>query len=267
MRNTLAIARKELGIYFTTPWAWVVLAATLALASFFFLLGLEGFQQVQEYAKQIGWARMPPHLQAYRNLTDGVIVPLWGVMLIITLFIAPFLSMRLFAEERRQNTFELLMTAPVRPIEIVLGKYLGGAAAIGSALGVTIVFPVVLAVFGSGQSGSAVEWSTVLLGYGGLLLWGLTCMAIGMFISSLTESQMIAALLSLVVLLPWMLLDGAAQSADEPMRSIVSYLSFEQQLSGLRSGVLELKAPIFLLSVIVLSIFITQRRVEAFRWA
>jgi ABC-2 type transport system permease protein len=266
MRNTLAIARKELGIYFTTPWAWVVLAATLGLASFFFLLGLEGFQQVQEYAKQVGWARMPPHLQAYRNLTDGVIVPLWGVMLIVTLFIAPFLSMRLFAEERRQKTFELLMTAPVRPIEIVLGKYLGGAAVIASTLGMTLVFPIVLAVFGSGESGTAVEWSTVLLGYGALLLWGLTCMAVGMFLSSLTESQMIAAFLTFAVLLPWMLLDGAAQAADEPLRSIAAYISFEHQLSRLRAGVMELKALVFFPSVIALFIFVTHRRVEAFRW-
>jgi ABC-2 type transport system permease protein len=267
MRTTLAIARKELGIYFATPWAWVVLAVTLALASFFFVLGLETFVQIQDYAKEVGWNRMPPQSQSFRNLTDGVVVPLWGVMLIVTLFIAPFLSMRLFAEERKQKTFELLMTAPVRPIEIVLGKYLGGAAVMLCTLGTVIVFPIALAAFGTGESGTAIEWSTVLLGYFALLLWGLTCMAVGMFLSSLTESQMLAALLTFAVLLPWMLIDGVAQGADEPLRSVISYLSFESQLSKLRTGVLELKSLVFFVSVIVFALFVTHRRVEAFRWA
>lgn len=267
MRTIFAIARKELGIYFTTPWAWVVLAAMMGVASFFFVAMLAQFQRVHELAQQFGWQALGPGAAAYRNLTDGVVTQLWGVVMLITLFVAPFLSMRLFAEERRQKTFELLMTTPVRPWEIVLGKYLGGVGVIFATLGVTIVFPVVLAIFGTGQSGSAVEWSTVLLGFGGLLVWGATCMALGMFISSLTESQMVAAFLSFAVLLPWMLLKGLAQSAEEPWRSVVSYLSFDHQLQPLMSGMLDVKALVFFASVIGLSMFLTQRRVEAFRWA
>ena len=193
MRNTLAIARRELGSQFTTPWGWVLLTAMIAISSFFFFAMVETFRQVHEIAKQISWARMGPDAAMYRNLTDGVVVQLWGVVTVITLFIAPFLSMRLFAEERRQKTFELLMTAPVRPFEIVLGKYLGAVLMVGITLGITILFPIILALFGTGQSGSAVEWSTVLLGWGGLLLWGATCMAVGMFMSVMTESQMVAA--------------------------------------------------------------------------
>jgi len=211
-----------------------------------------------------GWDRMP---QEFRNLTDGVMVPFWSTVMIITLFVVPFLSMRLFAEEKRNKTFELLMTAPVRPLDIVLGKYLGGLGIITATLGLTILFPGLLSVFGQSESGSALEWSTVLLGYGGLLLWGATCMAIGMFISSLTESQMVAALLTFAVLLPWMLLRGLAQAAEEPVRSFINYLSFDAQLAGMLRGVLDMKALVFFVSVIFFSLLLSHRTVEAQRWA
>lgn len=267
MRNALAIAKKELSIYFTTPWAYVVFTAMAGLSAFFFLAGLDVFKQVQEMARAWSWARLPPDYADYKNLTDGVVVRLWGIVMVITLFVAPFLSMRLFAEERRQKTFELLMTAPVRPIEIVLGKYLGGLGIISATLGLTIVFPLILTLFGSSESGSAVEWSTVLLGYAGLLLWGATCIAVGMFLSALTESQMLAAFLTFAVLLPWLLLKGVAQSTEEPLRSILTHLSFDAQLQGMLRGVFDLKTAVFFLSVILFALLLTHRTVEAQRWA
>ena len=267
MRNILAIARKELSIYFTKPWAYIVFATMVLVSSFFFVASLQSFKQVQELARAFTWARLPPEYAAFKNLTDGVVVQLWSVVRIVTLFVAPFLAMRLFAEEKRQKTFELMMTLPVRPVELVLGKYLGGLGIITATLGLTILFPAAISIFGRSESGSALEWSTVLLGYGGLLLWGATCMAVGMFISSLTESQMLAAFLTFAVLLPWMLLAGLAQSAEEPLRSIVSYLSFEAQLQNMTKGVLDLKSLVFFASVILLSVLLTQRAVEAQRWA
>jgi ABC-2 type transport system permease protein len=267
MRTALAIARKELSIYFTTPWAYAVLTAMVAISSFFFTGLLQAFKDAQEQAQEVGWSQLPPDLHAYRNLTDGVVVQLWGIILIITLFVAPFLSMRLFAEEKRNKTFELLMTTPVRPVELVLGKYLGGLGIISSALGLTIVYPLLLLAFGASESGGVLEWPTVLLGYAAVLLWGATCMAVGTFISSLTESQMVAALLTFVVMLPWMLLSSLAQGVDEPLRSLIHYLAFDSQLQNLLKGVLDLKALVFLLSVIFFSLLLTHRTVEAQRWA
>ncbi|NTX01435.1 MULTISPECIES: ABC transporter permease [unclassified Myxococcus] len=267
MRIALAIARKELSLFFTTPWAYGVFTAMVALSSFFFVNLLATFQQVQEQAREVTWAMMPPDMTAYRNLTDGVMVQLWGMVIIITLFIAPFLSMRLFAEEKRNKTFELLMTAPVRPIEIVLGKYLGGLGIISATLGLTLIFPLVLSAFGHAESGTALEWPTVLLGYGGILLWGATCMAVGMFISALTESQMLAAFLTFAVLLPWMLLSGVAQATEEPLRSVLTYLSFDAQLQNMLKGILDVQTLVFFASVIVFSLLLTHRTVEARRWA
>jgi ABC-2 type transport system permease protein len=266
MRNVLAIARKELSIYFTTPWAYVVFTAMIALSSFFFIGMLDTFQEVQDMARTMGWARLPADYGAYKNLTDGVVIQLWGVVTVITLFVAPFLSMRLFAEEKRQKTFELLMTAPLRPSEIVLGKYLGGLGVIAATLGLTIAFPLVLQLFGVSPEGQPVlEWTTVLLGYFGVLLWGATCIAVGMFVSALTESQMLAAFLTFTVLLPWMLLRGLARGAEEPWRSVINHLSFDSQLQNLMKGVLDLKALIFFASVILVSLLLTHRTVEAQR--
>jgi ABC-2 type transport system permease protein len=267
MRNALAIARKELSIYFTTPWAYLIFTAMVVIVGFFFMVGLGRFQEVQEVARQMTWARLPPAADAYKNLTDGVVMPLWDVIRVLTLFIAPFLSMGLFAREKRHGTFELLMTTPVRPIEMVIGKYLAGLGIIVSTLGLTIVFPLILAGFGHSESGNALEWSTLLLGYLGMLLWGATCMAIGMFISLLTRSEALAALLTFAVLLPWWLLQGLVQSSEEPWRTIATHLSFESELSGLTKGVLDLKALVFFASVILLSIFLSHRSVEAHRWA
>lgn len=268
MRNTWAIAKKELTVYLTTPLAWVVLTAMGFITSLFFMALLLSFQQVHDTAREMpgGWAQLPPDYQAFRNLTDGVVVNLWGVVLVLTLFIAPFLSMRLFAEERRQKTFELLMTTPTRPIEIVLGKYLGALGIIVCTLGVTLVFPLILSAIGYGESGSPLEWSTVLLGFGGLLLWGATNMAIGMFVSSLTESQMVSALVSFAIAMGWMLVKALAPSAEEPVRSILAYLSFDSQIQALLKGVLDLRPIVFFSSIIVLFLMLTHRSVEAQRW-
>ncbi len=267
MRTALAIARKELSIYFTTPWAYAVFTAMVALTAFYFTDLLQGFNEVQAVARRVGWSQMAPDFDRYRNLTDGVVVELWSSVLVITLVVTPFLSMRLFAEEKRNRTFELLMTAPVRPLEIVLGKYLGGLGVITTTLALPLIFPVVLSVYGKSESGLALEWSTVLLGYGALLLWGATCMAVGLFISALTESQMLAAFLTFCTLLAWMLLGQLARRADEPLRSALSSVSCDLQLQGMLKGVLELQSLVFFASVIVFALFLTHRTVEARRWA
>ena len=269
MRNILAIAKKELAIYLTTPWAWVVFTGMSFISSLFFLASLLTFQQVQEMARRAphGWAQLPSDYQIFRNLTDGVVLNLFNVVLVIILFAAPFLSMRLIAEERRQKTFELLMTTPTRAIEIVLGKYVGAVGIIILTLSVTLVFPFILAIVGNSASGTAIEWSTVWLGYFALTLWGATCMAVGLFISSLTESQMVAAVLTFAVSMGWMLIRTVTPNAEEPVKSILSYLSFDTQLQNLLKGVMDLKPVVYFSSVIAFFLLLTHRSLEARRWS
>lgn len=266
MRTIFAIAKKEMTVYLTTPWAWVVFTGMAFLSSLFFVGLVGNFKQVHELARQYGWQQLPPDYQLFRNLTDGVMVNLFGTILVVVLFVAPFLSMRLFAEERRQKTFELLMTTPIRPVEIVLGKYLGGVGVMTCTLAVTLVYPLILARYGSSESGQALEWSTVALGYLALFLWGSACMAIGLFVSSLTESQMVAAMVSFAVALVWMLIRNIAPQAEEPYRSVLNYVAFDSQLQNLLKGVMDLKPIIFFTSLITLCLLLTHRSVEAQRW-
>jgi ABC-2 type transport system permease protein len=266
MRNVLAFARKELNVYFTTPLAYAMFAVMMIFASYFFIAAVKQFLDASMMAMQ-----MPQYMDANRlNLTDFVVAPVVFNTGIIVTFVAPFLSMRLLAEEKRQKTFELLMTAPVRPLEIVLGKYVGGLVIMAVTVGLTLVLPLVLTVFagssGTGGSGG-VEWETTLSAYFGLILWCGTAMAVGMFVSSLTDSQAVAAIISILLLLLLWLVSWMAAGTDGAMRDVLTYLSASQHLVAFVRGVFDLKDVVYYLSWIVFGVFLTHRVVEAQRWA
>jgi ABC-2 type transport system permease protein len=268
MRIIYAIAKKELAVYLTTPWAWVV-SSLLALASAaYFLLTLIYFKQVQDQVRSTpgGWPQAPAEYQAFRNLTDGVIVNLWGFALSLILFATPFLTMRLFAEERKNKTFELLMTTPIRASEIVGGKFLGAMGILVCSMGSFLIFPIILSVIGTSESGSALEWSTVLLGFFAIFLLGAANCAIGLFVSSLTESQMVAAVVSLVISIIFLLIGMVSSGLEEPWRSIVSYVAFDRQLANLLRGVFDLKPVVYFSSIAALFLMLTHRSIEARRW-
>lgn len=263
MRNIFSIARKEWSLYFTTPWAYAIFTSMAFLSSYFFVNMLDEFQRMQQFARETGWTQIP---QEMRNMTDGVVGNVFQFLIMVTLFFAPFLSMRLLAEERRNKTFELLFTCPVRPIEIVLGKYLGGLGALFSVLSLSLVFPFLCDILGLADSGHPIEWQTVLVAFGGLLLWAATCMATGLFFSSLTESQMLASVLTFTVLLPWMMLSWLAESSSEPWRAILNYLSFQTQLESMIRGSLNLSTLIYFGTIIFFALTLTHRSVESQRW-
>lgn len=268
MRNALAIAKKELSIYFTTPLAYFVIMGMLLVSAFFFVGTLQQFVQVQEIARVYTWARMPPDYNIYKNLTDGVILPLWGIVIILTIFAAPLLTMGLFAREKRERTFELLMTAPLRPWEIVLGKYLGGLGVMAVTVGSIIVFPLILSAFGSSESGKALEWQTVALGFLGLMLLGSLTVAVTMLISSFTQTELLAAFSGIVLMLVWLLLRGAGQATDDQvLRSIVGHVSLDTHLQSMMRGVVEVKGLVMFASGILLCLLLTHRKIESERWA
>jgi ABC-2 type transport system permease protein len=272
MRNIIAIAKKEMTVYLTTPWAWIVFTFVSFVSSFFFVGYLVRFKQAHEDIRLTGgWEQAPPDAQYLRNLTDGVVMPLFSTMLVVLLFVVPFLSARLFAEERRQKTFELLMTSPVTSAEIVIGKYLGGLVIIAATVSVMMVYPLVLAMFGSSFSATTsertatLEWLTVMLGFGALVVWGATVLSIGTFISSLTESVIVAGLITFAICLLWMLMRSLAPN-EEPWRSVFDYLAFDSQLRNPLRGVLDLKPIVFFSSVIATFLVLTHRSVESRRW-
>jgi len=260
MRNAIAIARKELNIYFATPIAYVMFTVFIILGSYYFITLVQGYEAISRESMM----RQNQEILQRLNFQDVIFRNLFGFLGILLVFIVPFLTMRLIAEERRARTMELLYTTPVSAFEIVIGKFLAALAILACALALTLLYPILVEKF-AGQAG--VEWRSVLLGYLGLFLLGAAFMSVGLFISALTESQMIAALITLCALLLLWILAWAAQSAEGTAREILQYAAATQHLDNFSKGVLDLKDLIYFLSLISLGLFATHRAVEAHRWS
>ena len=140
-----------------------------------------------------------PEMMNRLNFQDAIFRNLFGNLGVILIFIVPFLTMRLIAEEKHSRTIELLYTTPTTPGDIVFGKYLAAVTILLCTLALTLIYPILIQVLAKDSSG--VEWRSVLLGYLGLFLLGAAYMALGLFISSLTESQVVAALITFILLL------------------------------------------------------------------
>ncbi len=259
--NAIAIARKELNIYFSTPIAYVMFTLFTVVGSYFFLQLLGGYEQASMYFMQVNQPEMMNRL----NFQDMIFRNLFGNLGVILIFIVPFLTMRLLAEEKHSRTIELLYTTPITPGDIVIGKYLAAISILFCTLALTLIYPVLLQVLARDTSG--VEWHSVILGYVGLFLLGAAYMALGLFVSSLTDSQVVAALITFVLLLMTWIIGWAAGQTEGTMREFVTYLSAVSHLDSFSKGTVSLKDTLYFFSVIVLGLFATHRAVEAHRWS
>src|ERR1043166_2768213 len=193
MRNVLTITGKELRSYFSSPVAYGLIAAYLALAGYFFYALLIAFNQTLQIYSMM---RNPEMLSRF-NLNEMVIVPLLHNMAVLLIFIVPAITMRMFPEEKRAGTYELLLTSPVRVGEIVLGKFLGGLVLVLVMVVLSGMFGVLMIAYGNP------EVPMMLAGYLGLALMASVFLAVGTLISSFTENVVIAyvgALFALLVL-------------------------------------------------------------------
>lgn len=257
MRNVLTIAGREFRSIFTSPIAYVVLTGFLLLGGWFFfnlvarfnlLLSLySSFQQMGDAASDM-------------NLNDFVVAPLLQNLAVILVILVPMITMRTFAEEKRTGTYELLLTSPVGTGQIVLGKFLGVAGFITLMVALTGIYAAILIAFGNPEIGVMVS------GYFGLLLLALSFVAVGLFASSLTENQIIAAVTGLVMLLLLFVISWPAESAGETLGGILKYVSVTEHFSEMVRGVIETKSLIYFASMIVGWMFLTQRSVESIRW-
>jgi ABC-2 type transport system permease protein len=264
MRAALAIARKELNVYFSTPIAYVMFMVVAFFSAQFFAGAVDAYRFISLRAMQF----QNPGLLDRMNLTDMVVGRLFGSIGVLIVIAAPFLSMRLLAEEKRSRTFELLMTAPVRPFEIVLGKYLAALCLILVSLGIVALFPVLLSFYGKGTGGAgALEWQTVATGLLGLFLLGAMAMSVGLFVSSLTESVVVAALISLLVLLALWVVTIFTIGVEGPVKDLTAALSASEHLGSFLAGRIEAKDLAYYLSFVVLGLYLTDRAVEGQRWA
>jgi len=252
LSNVGAIVQKELRHYFGGPIAYVALVIWTFLFGYFFIA-------VTSYlvrAASMGPGRSP-------SLTEAI-AALFGNVAIVALFILPVLTMRLFAEEKRQGTIELLATAPITDLQIVVGKFLGAWALFALMLAAGFLNLVPLWKLAS----AAPEWRPVTVAVLGLLLLGGAFISMGMFVSSLTKNQVIAGVVTFGLALILWLLDWLVSSdpTTSPALRLLGYLGFNTHLETLLKGVVDLKDVVFFLSVIVAGIFLTQRSLESQRW-
>jgi ABC-2 type transport system permease protein len=256
MRNVLTIAGKELRSYFSSPVAYVLIAAYLALAGYFFYALLIAFNQTLQIYSMM---RNPEMLSRF-NLNQMVVIPLLHNMSVLLIFIVPAITMRMFPEEKRSGTYELLLTSPVRVGEIVLGKFLGGFVLVMLMVGLSGLFGVLLAVYGNP------EIPMMATGYLGLALMATVFLAIGTLISSFTENVVVAYVGALFALLVLYTIGWLGETMQGAAAGIIRYASITDHFQELTKGIIDTKDLVYFATILVISLFVTQRSVESVRW-
>ena len=256
MRNVLTIAGRELRSYFSSPVAYVLLAVFLALAGYFFYALLVAFNQTLQIYSMM---RNPEMLQRF-NLNEMVIRPLLHNMSVLLIFVVPAVTMRMFPEEKRSGTYEMLLTSPVRIGEIVLGKFLGGLVLVVLMVLLSGFFGILLQVYGNP------ELPMMLCGYLGLLLMGVTFLAIGTLISSFTDNVVVAYVGTLFALMVLYTIGWLGETVQGSAGAIVKYLSITDHFQELLKGVIDTKDLVYFATVLVVGLFLTHRSVESVRW-
>ena len=227
MKNVWIIFRKELRSYFASPIAYSIMALYAVVFGYFFYTAVKYVQLYGMRAAMMGGQAI--------NINEMVVRPVLMNVGVIGLFLIPMITMRLFAEEKRSGTIELLMTSPVRDIEIILGKYFAALALYAVILAVSAVNLVFLFLYGKP------DFKPVLIGYLGLLLLGATLLSIGTFISTLTRNQVIAGVGGFCVVLLLWVLQWATSFESTGVSSVLGYLSIEPHLDSFTKGVLDTK--------------------------
>jgi ABC-2 type transport system permease protein len=253
IRNIRAIAIKELRSYFGSPVAWVIMGLFAALFGYFFSVYLAYFVR-NSMQSQFGQG------PATMNINSDMIRPLLSNASVLILFLLPMVTMRSYAEEKRSGTIELLLTSPVKDLEIILGKFAGAVGMYFGLLAVTALYMSILFIYGNP------EWRPVLTGYLGLLLLGSSFIAMGLFISSLTNNQMVAGAASFVVFLLFWIISWFGDSVGPTASSILSYLSITEHFDDFGKGVIDTTHIVFYLSFITFGLFLTLKSVDSARW-
>jgi ABC-2 type transport system permease protein len=259
MKGILAIYRREMSSYFVSPIAYIVVGFFLLIAGFFFY-NLLSFYIERSFMAQMQAQRMgaPPEM----DVPGMVLRNFFGVVSTVVLFMIPMLTMGIYAEERRRGTMELLMTSPVTELDIVIGKFLAALSLFVLMLAPTLIFQLIMGFF----SDPSLPWKVVFAGYLGIFLLGAVLIALGCFISALTESQIIAAVATFAVFLLLWVLDFGFRSSTSTISEIFQYLSITKHLDDFSRGVIDTSSIVFYVTTCALGIFLTLRTIDSMRW-
>jgi ABC-2 type transport system permease protein len=250
----IALYRRELSYYFQSPVAYAVITLFLLLCGYFFynLLGyfnLESMQVMQN-----------PMQARLLSLTASVLAPLFGNMSSVLLLMLPLLTMRLFAEERRSGSAELLFTYPVSDAQVIMGKFLAAVTVHAVMLAMTLPFPALLYYFASPETGAIVS------GYLGLFLMGVSFIAMGIFFSALSDSQMVAGALTFGCALLFLVIGWISPFVGNATAAVLSQLSMVKHLDAMARGVIDTNDLLFYLNLTAFFLFLCARVLDSSRW-
>jgi ABC-2 type transport system permease protein len=254
MQNILAIWQREMKSYFVSPIAYVVLTVFLFLSGFFYYSILS--QVVLSTMMQAQMGQGTPPIDVPGIVTRS----LFGTTSVVLLFMIPMLTMGLFSEEKKRGTIELLLTTPVGNFQAMMGKYMASLTFLLIMLAGTWISVATLFIY------SRPEWRPILSGYLGLLLYGAALLAVGLFISTLTENQIVAVVITFGVILVLWLIESFAAGAEGMTRDVFSYLSIIGHLDDFIKGVVDTSHIIFYLTFLFLGLFMTYHSLESMRW-
>jgi ABC-2 type transport system permease protein len=253
MRNVWTVCRRELYAYFVSPIAWVLLTIFALLSGAFTYLISAAFMRASLESQMSG--------QSFpMNVNEQVIAPLFSNMAVVGLFLIPLISMRLFAEEKRQGTIELLATSPVHDLEIIIGKWLSAVLMYGALL--LVLFADYSFLFFYGNP----DWKPVATGFLGILLQGACLLALGTFISTLTRNQIVAGAIGFALALVLWILNWTTQFGNSDTVQVLNYLSIVSHMESFSRGVIDTKDLIYYVSMIFFGLFLTSRSLESLRW-
>lgn len=252
MRTVFAITKKELESYFASPIAYVVAALFLVLSGVFFYIYLIFYLQNAQMSGAYGGGEG-------MDVTQTIMRPLFSNVGFFGLIILPLIPMKLLAEEKKLGTFELLMTSPVSILQLVVGKFLSAASLMLLILLLTAVYPIVLSIFGNPDLGP------ILTGYLGLFLLSCSFLAVGLLCSSMTENQIVAAVMGFVFLVIFWILNFVTRS-EAWYGKLAQYASIYQRFDDFTQGVINAGDVVYYVSFAFFALFVTGIILQSQRW-
>jgi ABC-2 type transport system permease protein len=248
------VAGKELRAYFHSPIAYLVMALFAVLCGFFFYNYTAAF--VVQTFRMMATGQMAPNV----SINEYIIRPLFeGVLTVVLLLLIPLVTMRLFAEEKRSGTIELLLTSPLTDLQIILGKFLGALALYAVLMLLSFLYIGLLFLYGNPNAKPLLADALGLFLYGGALL------SLGMWISTFTKNQIIAGVVAFALFLLLYVFDWVNSYSTSDAGRVMSYMALTTHFDNFAKGVIDSGDVVYYLSVIVVGIFLTARSVEALK--
>lgn len=244
MSTLLAIAKREFRSYFDSPLAYVVICLSFFGLGLMFFMYRGGFWQLDRATMQPLFEYVPAGL---------------------AILVVPVVTMRLMAEERRSGTLEMLITLPVKDSDVILGKFLGALGLVLTVVLASAAYPIMM--FQAPWNLGPLDMGPVFSGYVGLVLYGAAAVAVGLLISSLTESQAISFFVTFFVLGAFWFAGSLADQMSGAGANLLHYVSFQSRLSGFMRGLIDTRDVVFFLSITVLALMISFRALERRKWA